>query len=137
MAPHPASAQPASVTVSGNPSLLHITTATAGLAPNDVTNTATTYTARAKKATQPQKITGQLNTAMPPGMTLTINLVPTTGATSDGTVTLDATARELVGNITNTSTETHGITYVLSATSAAGVVALSSRTVTLTITSWP
>jgi hypothetical protein len=125
------------ITVSGSPAAMKVTTATAGFAPDAITNAVTTYTAKAKKATNPQKITGALNAVMPVGMTLTINLVPTTGATSDGTVTLDATTRELVGNITNTSNETHGITYVISATPAAGVVLSQTRTVTFTITTWP
>ena len=116
---------------------MSITSATAGFPPDFLTNAITTYTAKAKQANRPQKITGQLNAAMPVGMTLTVTLVATTGATSDGTVTLDATARELVGNITNTANETHGITYVLSATAAAGVVLSQSRTVTFTITAWP
>ena len=126
-----------SVTVSGSPAAMTITTATAGFAPNSVTNGVTTYTAKAKKATIPQKITGMLNTVMPVGMTLTVNLAAPTGATSNGPVTLDATARDLVGNITNTTVQTRSITYVISATPAAGVVAPQSRTVTFTITAWP
>jgi hypothetical protein len=70
-------------------------------------------------------------------MTLTVTMTAPTGATSMGAVTLDATARDLVGNITNTANETEQITYVLSATAAAGVVTAQSRTVTFTIASWP
>ena len=125
------------VSVSGSPAAMMITTATAGFAPNSITNVVTTYTARAKLANTPQKITGALNAAMPVGMTLAVTLAATTGATSNGAVTLDATTRDLVGNITNTTTQTRGITYVLSATPAAGVVLSQSRTVTFTITAWP
>jgi hypothetical protein len=126
------------LTVSGSPAAMKITTATAGLPPNSITNAITTYTVKTNKATKPKKITAQLNSAMPVGMTLTITLVaPSSPATSDGTVTLDATARELVGDITNTTVQTKGITYVISATAAAGVVTSQTRTVTFTLVSWP
>jgi hypothetical protein len=125
------------LTVSGDPALMAVTTAAAGFAPNSVTNAVTTYTAAARRRQEPQKITGRLNQAMPVGMTLTVNLAPTTGATSNGAVTLDATTRDLVGNITNTNNLTRSITYVLAATPAAGVVPPQSRTVTFTITAWP
>jgi hypothetical protein len=123
--------------VSGSPSAMKITAAVAGLPPTPATNTVTTYTAKAKKATKPLQITAQLNTVMPAGMTLTMNMVPTTGATSQGDVPLDATARAILVNITNTTNQTKAITYVLSATPAAGVVTSRTRTVTLTLTAYP
>src|SRR4051812_42463171 len=125
------------ITVSGSPAALHITTAAgAGFGPTTVSNVITTYTAKAKAANKPQKITAQLDAVMPSGVTLTIDMVPTTGGVDFGVITLDATARDVVGNITNTSNETHGITYSLSATVGAGVVT-SSRIVTLTLTAYP
>jgi hypothetical protein len=74
---------------------------------------------------------------MPAGLTLTLDMTPPTGATDQGTVTLDATARALMGNIINTVTEVETLTYTFTATAAAGVVALQARTVTFTITNWP
>jgi hypothetical protein len=125
------------ISVSGSPAALHITTAAgAGFGPTSVSNVLTTYTAKAKKATSPQKVTAQLDAVMPAGVTLTIDMVPTTGGVDFGTITLDATARDIIGNITNTTNETHGITYTLSATVGAGVVN-SSRIVTLTLTAYP
>jgi hypothetical protein len=124
------------ITVGANPSLLRVSTAVAGLEPNSVVATSTA-TIKATKANKPQKITGVLNAAMPLGVTLTIQISAPTGATSNGPVALDATARDLVGNITNLTAEVETITYTLSATVAAGVVAASSRTVTLTVTAWP
>lgn len=124
------------ITVGANPSLLRVSSAVAGLDPNSVT-AASTITVKAAKANKPQKITGVLNTAMPTGVTLTIDITAPTGATSNGPVALDATVRDLVGNITNLTAEVETITYTLSATAAAGVVAATSRTVTLTITAWP
>jgi hypothetical protein len=126
------------ITVSGSPAAMNITTAGgAGFGPTSVTNAITTYTAKAKKAAQPQKITAQLNAIMPAGVTLTIDMVPTTGGVDFGTITLDATARDVIGNITNTTNETHAITYTLSALVTAGVITSQSRTVTLTITAYP
>jgi subtilisin-like proprotein convertase family protein len=116
---------------------MKITSATAGLPPNDATNTATTYSAKTNNKNQPKKITAALNSAMPAGMTLTVDLVAPSGAVDDGVVTLDATAREVVGNITNTNTFTGQISYALSASPAAGVVLSQSRIVTFTLTSWP
>jgi hypothetical protein len=126
------------ITVSGSPAAMSITTAAgAGFGPTSVSNVITTYTAKAKKATAPQKVTAQLDAAMPPGVTLTIDMVPTTGGVDFGVVTLDATARDVIGNMTNTANETHGITYTLSATVGAGVIVPQSRTVTLTLTAYP
>jgi hypothetical protein len=124
------------LTVGTAPSLLRVSTAVAGLEPNPVSGTST-YTIRAAKANKPQKVTAQLNAAMPAGVTLTIELTAPTGATSNGPVALDATIRDLVGNITNTTAEVGTITYTLTATTAAGVLAAQSRTVTLTVTAWP
>ena len=131
-----AQATAGAMTVSGNPALLRINIAVAGFDPSSV-NSSTTYTIRAGKANKPQKISAVLSGAMPAGVTLTVQLTAPTGATSLGAVALDATVRDLVGNITNTTVETQTITYTLSATAAAGVIAPASRTVTFTVASWP
>jgi len=115
---------------------MKITTATAGLPPNNAVNSATTYTVKGK-ANKAYKIMVSLNANMPAGMALTIDMVAPAGAVDDGVVTLSTTAREVVGNITNTNNFTGAITYTLSATPAAGVVTSQSRTVTLTLTTWP
>jgi hypothetical protein len=125
------------LSVSGSPANLVINTAIAGQPPTSDNDATTTYTVKALNKNNPLKITGRLNAAMPPGMTLTISLAPPGGAVSNGTVTLDATTRDLVGDITNSNAQTRSITYTLSATAAAGVVPPQSRTVTLTITAWP
>lgn len=125
------------LSVSGSPAAFRVNTAIAGQPPTDDTDNATTYSVKAANKNSPVKITGRLNAVMPAGMTLTVNLAPTTGATSNGTVTLDATARDLVGNITHTNVRTASISYVISATPSAGVVAPQSRTVTFTIAAWP
>ena len=124
------------VTVGAAPGLLRVTSAVAGFEPDPVTATSS-ITVKAQKANKPQKITVQLNTAMPAGLTLTLDMTVPTGATDQGTVTLDATARALMGNITNLTAETETLTYTFIATAAAGVVAAQSRTVTFTILAWP
>ena len=124
------------LSVSGSPSAMKITSATAGFPPNDAVNSATTYTVKGK-ANKSYKIMLSLNSNMPAGMTLTADFVAPAGAVDDGVVTLSTTAREVVGNITNTTNFTGAITYTLSATPAAGVVLSQSRTVTLTLTTWP
>lgn len=125
------------LSVSASPAALRITAAAAGSPPNAAVNSATTYTVKAKKANQPRKITAQLDAAMPSGTTLTINLAPVTGATSAGPVNLSTTAQDLVGNIANTSNLTGAITYTFNASSAAGVIPSSIRTVTFTLVAFP
>jgi hypothetical protein len=124
------------ITVGAAPATLRIFVAVPGFDPTAVSGTST-YTVKASKANKPQKVSASLNLAMPTGVTLSVALTAPTGATTNGTVALDATVRDLVGNITNTTAEVETITYTLSATAAAGVVPFSSRTVTFTIASWP
>ena len=126
----------AQLSVSGSPPLLRISAAAAGSQPTSVTNSTTTYTITAITLFA-LKVTGQLNAAMPTGMTLTATLAAPPGATSAGAVQLDATARDLVTNIVLLSIATRSITYQLKATPAAGVVPTQSRTVTLTLTAAP
>jgi hypothetical protein len=133
-----ASARGQSLTVLGAPPpTLRITTAVAGSDPTAVASSGLQYSVKAFNKNKPLKIMVSLNSATPPGVTLTLDMVAPAGAVDDGTVTLDATARELVGNITNTNAATLGMTYTLSATAAAGVVPYSPRTVTFTLIAWP
>ena len=118
--------------VSGNPAALTINTATAGEAPDAVSDATTTYALTTNETGQ--KITGNIDTAMPSGLTLTVNLAAPTGATSSGATSLSGVAADLVTGITTLNESGLGITYNLSATSAAGVVGAASKTVTFTIT---
>ena len=129
----------AALSVSGSPvSAMKITTATPGFPPNSATDATTTYSVNAKNGVTPLKIVASLSSVMPPGMTLTVALVaPSLPATSNGAVALDATQRQVVGDITNSISQTNTITYTLSATVAAGVVTSQSRIVTFTLLSWP
>ena len=74
---------------------------------------------------------------MPPGTTLTIQLVPSAGATSLGPVSMDMTDRNLVVGIYKDNGSTLGITYVFTATVSAGVVTSQSRNVTFTLSNYP
>jgi hypothetical protein len=126
-----------SIVVSGNPAALRITAAIAGSQPTSVSNGSTTYTVVTLNPNKTYKITGQINAAMPTGLTLTASLAAPTGATSLGPVALDITARDLVTGIGRNITATRSITYQLSATALAGVVSSRSRVVMLTIVQSP
>lgn len=125
------------LTVSGSPAPFTITTAVAGSQPAALTNSVTTYFVKAKNLIGAQKITAQLDAPMPLGTTLTVQLVAPPGATSLGAVSLDATVRDVVINIAKENGANYGITYVFSATVAAGVVPTQTRTVTFTETTYP
>ena len=122
------------LSVSKNPGVLTIQTAIAGSNPTSVTDASTTYTVSIPPSGSTSRITGQLNTNMPAGVTLTINLA-SSGGVSVGAVALTTAAQNLVTGIPKKHTETSGITYTLSATAAAGVIASTNRTVTLTVVS--
>ena len=108
----------------------------AGSQPTSITNTATAYKYLSLFAPD-KKITAQLNAPMPTGMTLTATYAAAGGGTSVGPVVLDATARNMVVNMGAALGGNTTITYVLSATVAAGVVPLQTRTVTLTLLNYP
>ncbi|MDO9265251.1 MAG: hypothetical protein Q7U02_14875 [Desulfosalsimonadaceae bacterium] len=116
--------------VSGSPDALIVNTATAGSAPDEVSNALTTYDITTNET---RKLTGAINTAMPSGVTLKVALAATAGGTSAGDVTLTDTAADLVTGVAPIAAADNTITYKLSATPAAGVVASAVKTVTLTI----
>jgi hypothetical protein len=132
-----AMAEAQTLSVSGSPTPMVINTAIAGQLPTDASDLATTFSVRAQNRNNPAKITARLNAPMPAGMTLTIQMQLPTGATGGGPIALDATEREIIGNITTTNNAARTITYTLSATPAAGVVPIQSRTVTFTVSAWP
>jgi hypothetical protein len=128
------------IAVSGSPAILHITTAIAGSAPVAITNSSTTYTVVIPQGhvSPTFKVTAQLDAAMPAGTTLTATLAaPAAGGTSTGAVALDITPRDMVTGIPKKINSTQGITYTFSATPAAGVVPVSTRTMTLTVLAFP
>jgi hypothetical protein len=119
------------ISTSGNPGALTVSAATAGSQPDEVSDAATTYAITTNGTSK--KITGILDTAMPTGMTLKVDLIAPTGGTNIPDVTLTAVAADLVTGITQVAESGKAITYKLSATVAAGVVTSANKTVTLTI----
>ena len=120
------------IAASGNPAPLIVNSATAGSQPAAAINSATTYAITTNEANK--KITGVLDSGMPAGTTLIINLAAPTGASSAGDVVLTNIASDLVTGITKIAESGKTITYAFSANIDAGVIASSTRTVTLTIT---
>jgi hypothetical protein len=118
------------IAFTGSPSLV-VNTAVAGNAPNNATS-AVTWAVTTNQANA--KITASLNANVPANVTLTVSLAPPTGATSAGAQSLSTTSVDLVTGITRLAESALAVTYTLSATAAAGVVASTTRTVTYTIT---
>ena len=118
--------------VSGNPGALIVNAAVAGSAPSSVSDSSTSYSITTNEVSR--KITGSIDSNMPSGLTLTVALVAPSEATSAGALSLSTVAVDLVTGIDTLNESAKGITYDLSATSAAGVVPSASKTVTLTIT---
>lgn len=79
------------------------------------------------------KITAKLDQAMPTGMTLELLMTAPSGATSAGSVVLDATGADLVTGVSNVSAQDVAMTYTLSADATASAVTAATRTVTFTI----
>jgi len=129
------------ISVSGSPAAFRVSTAVAGSQPVALTDNTTTYTITTPAAGGSTKyqVTAQLNANMPVGTTLTATMaVPAgSGATANGAIPLDITARQVVYNIKKNYSGTAGITYQFAATVSAGVISSTTRTVTLTITTYP
>ncbi len=118
------------VSVAGSPSLT-ISTATAGSAPTQASANGTWSVTTNQTGA---KVTASLNSAMPSGLTLQVNVGAPSGATSAGAQSLSTTAVDVVTGITKLAQSGMSLGYTLDATAAAGVVSSTSRTVTFTIT---
>lgn len=116
--------------LSGNPAALLIDNATK--LKNGVTDATTTWDATSNMTGT--KVSAAINTAMPTGLTLTVNLAAPAGATSAGAVSLGTVAADLVTGITKVQASGLTATYGLTATASAGVVASATKTLTYTIT---
>jgi hypothetical protein len=113
---------------------LTINAATAGSQPDDDTDAATAkYAITTNAATDAKKITAAINTAMPSGVTLSVTLAAPTGATSSGVKSLSDTPENVVTAIEMVAESALVITFKLSATVSAGVVASAAKTLTLTL----
>lgn len=121
------------IDVSGSPAAMTITAAPAGQAPTPATDATTTYSITNNAGTDSKKITAAINTDMPTGVTLEVELGAPTGATATKQALSSAPANVVTG-IDNVSETGKSITYTLSATAAAGKVTSANKTVTFTIT---
>lgn len=118
--------------LSGGPGPLVVTYASAGTAPADAVDESTTWTVTTNQTSR--KITGVLDSDLPPGLTLRIALTPPDGGGSAGSVPLSTAPQDLVTGFGSINSSDLGVTYTLSATTDAGVVPRDSRIVTFTIT---
>lgn len=121
------------ISVSGNPAILTINTADAGSELTDATDATTTYSITTNQTNQ--KITGHISIgSMPTDVTLKVALAGSPGTTA-GAVSLSSSAVNLVTGITKSKATGQTITYTLSSTLDAAVMASASNvTVTYTVT---
>ncbi|MBK1732143.1 hypothetical protein [Thiococcus pfennigii] len=116
---------------------LIVSTATAGLQPDEVDDGGATSYSITTNGTG-KKITATISEDMPANMTLSLQAVAPTVGSSEGKVDISSASGEnavdLVTGITQVAdNEGNTLTYYLDADVAAGVVASTERTVTLTI----
>lgn len=120
--------------VSGNPSLT-VNSATAGSAPDAATDASTTWAITTNESSK--KVAGDIDSAMPTGVTLELDMQAPTQSdgsvtgTSAGALSLGTTGQDLVTGITTAESSGRTLTYTLTATTDAGTVANTTRTVTL------
>lgn len=120
------------ISVSGGAQTLTVNTASAGSAPNSVASTGVTWAITTNETNK--MITAQLDAPMASGVTLKADLAAPTVGTSAGAVVLDNTsAQSVVTAIDNAEQSGLSLVYTLNATTAAGVVAAATVTVTYTI----
>jgi hypothetical protein len=112
---------------------LTITTATPGQDPDQVTDSAT-YDITTNCAADAKKVTAAIDTDMPSGLTLKINMAAPTGGTSPGAVTLSSVAVDSLTALDAVSETNLNMTFSLDATAEGGVVTSASKTCTLTLT---
>ena len=125
------------IAVSGDPAPLTITTGTAGVdALSSVTDNSTNYSIT-QNVGNTVKITAHMDAALSPGYTLQLALASAKG-TSAGTVDISnatsGSAVDLVTGIARGADANKAITYTFSADASAGVLASTTKVVTLTLT---
>lgn len=111
---------------------LTVNTAVAGSQPTQVSQ-ATTYDITTNCGTNAKKLTAAINTAMPEGLTLSLNVAAPTGGSSAGSTTISNVAADVVTGIDAVAESDIAMTFYLDATTAAGVIGAASKTLTLTL----
>lgn len=112
---------------------MSVTTAVAGSQPTSNTDASSATWAVTTNQTG-SKVSGSIATAMPTGLTLSVNLAAPSGGTSAGMQPIGITAVDLVTGITQQAAASLAASYKLDATVAAGVVGSATKVVTYTIT---
>ena len=125
----------ASITLSGNPGPLQVSTATAGHQPDSVKDDSTDYDLNFKDLEKKTNgnIHGALSAPLPKHTDLKVTFEAPEGASSS-TVSLTTTPQVLVSNIKRKKFKNLQITYEFSANVEAGVIPLSPKILILTIT---
>jgi hypothetical protein len=114
---------------------LTVSTATAGSEPNAATGSVT-YSSGLLFVGQ-RKLQANLNANMPANTTLAVRVTGGVGGTSLGYINLDTTPRDVVVAASQTFFVSNTVAYIFTALVTAGVIPVSSRTVTFTIATWP
>ena len=114
---------------------LTITTAVAGAQPNAVTGS-TAYSATLAFVGQ-MRVNARLDVNMPAYTTITVRVTAPSGGTSLGNVLLDTTPRDVVIAATPVFFTNVTIFYTFTGTVAAGVLPITTRTVTFTLAAYP
>ena len=120
------------ILVSLSPASLIVNSATAGSAPATVSDMTTTYTVTT--ATAGRKVTAALDSPLPSGATIDVQLEAPIGATSLGTVMLSTSPQTVVRDLPAGTSGGLRVVFRLSATSAAGVISSRSVSVTFSVT---
>jgi hypothetical protein len=128
----PAQSNAISLTALGT---LTISTATPGGQPIGTTNNTGKYSVTAVSGRV--KVTAQLDTPLPSGVTLTITLAAPIGAVSMGGVTLNTTAQDVVRFVPIGDYSNLSVNLALSSSVGAGVVPFNTSHITLTLVDDP
>ena len=119
------------IALTGAPSLL-INAATPGSPPTSVQSTGVTWAVTTNQTGS--TISASIASAMPAGLTLSVDLAAPAGATANGLKPVSTIPVALVTGVTKVAAGGLTVTYQLDATAAAGVVSSSTKVVTFTIT---
>ncbi len=123
----------ASISVTGDPSPLRITTGEAGSATLSVSDASTSYNITSNRPNM--KLSVSVDEPVPPGTRLFVEMEGATGVSAGRVEISDATAPvDAVTGIDKGTVTGQTISYVLEADAARGPLAAESRTIILTLT---
>lgn len=119
------------IAISGSPCPMIASQACAGNDVFDVVDDSTFYAVTSNGSSE--KLFSCLDNQMPPGTALLVLASAPIGATSTGIVNLDVAGQTLVTGISQTAQSNLQISYIFRCTTAAGILAPTSRIVTFTL----